>query len=38
MTALEPLIAAEMVDRAAFGGSHQPGTGIVRNPGLRPLF
>ena len=36
--AVEPLVAAEVVDGAMFGGGHQPGARIVRNARLRPLF
>ena len=31
------LVAAELVDRPALGRGHQPGAGVLRNPGLRPF-
>ena len=31
-------VPAEQVDRPALGDGHQPGAGIARNPGLRPLL
>src|ERR1700687_673755 len=38
MLALEQLVAAKAVDRAVFRGGHEPGSGIVRNPGLGPAL
>ena len=31
-------VPAEQVDRPALGDGHQPGTGVARHPGLRPLL
>src|SRR5439155_17122630 len=36
--AFEQLVAAEEVDRTVLRGGHQPGTGIARDAGLRPLL
>jgi hypothetical protein len=36
--ALEQLVAAPVIDRAVLGGGHEPGPGIPRNAGCRPLF
>jgi hypothetical protein len=36
--ALDQLPAAQAIDRAMLGRSHQPGTWLVRNARLRPLL
>ena len=36
--AFQVAVAAEEVDRAAFGDGHQPGAGVPRHPVGRPLL
>jgi hypothetical protein len=36
--ALEPLVSAELINRAMFGDSHQPSARVVRDARLRPLL
>ena len=38
MLAYEPLAAAQAIDRAMFGGGHEPGARVVRDTRLGPLF
>jgi len=37
MLAFEQLVAAKDIDGPTLGGGHEPGTGIVRHAGARPL-
>ncbi len=36
--AREHVAAAQMIERAAFGGGHQPRAGLFRHAGSRPMF
>ena len=36
--ALQPRVAAQDVDGAMLGGSHEPRAGVLRNAGFRPLL